>query len=49
MLKKLSMEEFVIGDENFHEGGAGFSSIQKNGKINVKKYFQLAVRSSIKT
>jgi len=24
---ELSMEEFVIGEENFHEGSAGFSSI----------------------
>ena len=23
----LSMEEFIMGVENFHEGGAGFSSI----------------------
>ena len=24
---ELSMEEFFIGEENFHEGGAGFLSI----------------------
>ena len=23
----LSMEEFVVGEKNFHEGSAGFSSI----------------------
>ena len=23
----LSIEKFVVGEENFHEGGAGFSSI----------------------
>ena len=23
----LSMEEFIMREENFHEGGAGFSSI----------------------
>ena len=23
----FSMEEFVMGGENFHEGGAGFSNI----------------------
>jgi len=23
----ISMEEFVMGGENFHEGGAGFSNI----------------------
>ena len=40
---KLSMEEFVLGEENFHEGGAGFSSIiLKNiEKIDMKKFFQL--------
>ena len=41
-------------EENFHEGGAGFSSIIKkknNVKINEKKlfFFYLEVRSSIKT
>ena len=25
---ELSMVEFVMGKENFHEGGAGFSSIK---------------------
>ena len=47
----LSMEEFVMGEENFHEGGAGFFSIflKNNEKINMKKFFQLKVRSSIKT
>ena len=25
----LSMEEFIMREENFHEGGAGFSSIIK--------------------
>ena len=41
-----------MGEENFHEGSAGFSSIIKkknNEKINMKKFFQLEVRSSIKT
>ena len=39
------------GEENFHEGGAGFLSIflKNNEKINMKKFFQLKVRSSIKT
>ena len=27
MLGELSIEEFVMGEENFHEGSAGFSSI----------------------
>ena len=30
--KDLSMEEFVMGEENFNEGGAGFSSIIKTKK-----------------
>ena len=25
--EELSVEEFVMGEENFHEGGAGFFSI----------------------
>ena len=29
MLGGLSLEEFVMGEENFHEGSAGFSSIIK--------------------
>ena len=27
MLGELSMDEFVMGEENFHEGSAGFSSL----------------------
>ena len=27
MFGELSMEDFVMGEENFHEGSAGFSSI----------------------
>ena len=36
-----------MGKENFHEGSAGFSStIKKNNeKINMKKFFQLEVRT----
>ena len=51
MLGELSIEEFVMGEENFHEGSAGFTSIIKknNEKINMKFFFQLEVRSSIKT
>ena len=44
MLRELSLEEFVMGEENFHEGSAGFTSIIKtknNEKINMKKFFQL--------
>ena len=53
MLGELSIEEFFMGEENFHEGSAGFSSIIKkkknNEKINMIKFFQLEARSSIKT
>ena len=52
MLGELSIEEFVMGEENFHEGSAGFTSIIKKKtmkKINMKKFFfQLEVSSSIK-
>ena len=46
----LSMEEFVMGEENFNEGGAGFSSIikKKQQKNKYEKFFQLKVRSRIK-
>ena len=27
MLGEFSIEEFVMGEENFHEGSAGFTSI----------------------
>ena len=29
MLGELSIEEFVMGEENFHEGSAGFSILKK--------------------
>ena len=32
----ISMEELFMGEENFNEGGAGFSSIEK---INMKSFF----------
>jgi len=37
----LSMEEFIMREKNFYEGGAGLSSIiyKNNGKINNKKCF----------
>ena len=46
-----SLEEYVMGEEKFNEGGAGFSSIitKNKEKTNMKKFFQLKVRSSIKT
>ena len=36
MLGELSLEEFVVGEDNFHEGSAEFSSIIKK-KIMKKK------------
>ena len=42
MLEELSIEEFDMGEENFHEGKAGFSSIilkKDNEKINMKSFF----------
>ena len=51
MWENLSLEEYVMGEDKFNEKGAGFSSItiKNNEKINMKKFFQLKVRSSIKT
>ena len=47
---EFSIEEFFMREGNFHEGSVGFSSIKKNNeKIDMKKFFQLKVRSSIKT
>ena len=46
----FSLEEFFMGEKKFHEGGTGFSlHYLKNNdeKINMKKFFQLEVRSSI--
>ena len=43
----ISMEKLFMREENFNEGSAGFSSIIL--KINMKKFFQLEVRSSIET
>ena len=40
-----------MGEEKFNEKGKGFSkiTIKKKEKINMKKFFQLKVRSSIET
>ena len=35
MLGELSIKEFVMGEENFYEGSAGFSSIIE--KKTIKK------------
>ena len=50
MWGKLSMEDFFIGEESFHEGGAGFSSIilKNNEKINMKKICQLKIGAALK-
>ena len=51
MLGELFLEEFVMGEEKFHEGRAGLSCIIKKTmkKINMKKFFQLKLRRNIKT
>ena len=38
MLGELSVEEFVMGEENFHEGSAGFTSITYKKKQWKNKY-----------
>ena len=40
-----------MGEENFHEESARFFSIIKknNEKVNMKRFFKLEVRNSIKT
>ena len=47
------LEEYFMGEEKFNEKDAGFSSItikkRNNENINMKKFFQLKVRRSIKT
>ena len=53
MQGEISIEEFVMGEENFPEGSAGFTSIsllkENNEKINMKNFFlQLEVKSIIK-
>ena len=44
------MEEFIVGEENIHAGGAVLSSIilKNNDKINMKK-IQLKARGIFKT
>ena len=48
----LSLEEYVMGEDEFNENDAEFYNItikKNNEKINMKKFFQLKVRSNIKT
>ena len=50
MWEDLSLEKYVMGEQKFNEKGAGFSKItKKNEKINMEKFFQLKVRSTIET
>ena len=51
MWEDLSSDKYVIGEEKFNEGGAGFSCIiiRKIMKNKYEKAFQLKVRNSIKT
>ena len=52
MWEDRSLKEYLMGEEKFNEKGAGFSSItikKNNENINMKRFFQLKVRSSIKT
>ena len=51
MWEDLSLEKYVMAEQKFNEKGAGFSeiTIKKNEKINMEKFFQLKVRSSIET
>ena len=52
MWEDLSLEKYVMGDQKFNEKGAGFSKItikENNEKINMEKFFQLKVKSSIET
>ena len=46
MWVKLSLEEFVMGEENFHEGSAGFSSIIK--KKTIKNKYEKVFSTEIK-
>ena len=50
MLGELSIEEFVMGKKSSMKGAQDFLALfKKKEKINMKRFFQLQVRSSIKT
>ena len=52
MWEDLSLEKYVMGEQKCNEKGAGFSIIaikKNNEKINMEKFFQLNVRSTIET
>ena len=49
MLWELSLEEFIMGEENFYEGSAGFSSIiKKKLKKNMKSFFNCKQGAELK-
>ena len=41
MREELSIEDFVMGKENIHEGGTGFfkAFLKSNENINMKSFF----------
>ena len=44
------MEKLLMGEENFNEGAQDFlTNLKKQWKNKYEKFFQLKVRSSIKT
>ena len=48
--KDFSMEEYAMGEENSNEGAQDFLALfNKKNEKNMKKFFLLKVRSSIKT
>ena len=51
MWEDLSLEKHVMGEQKFNEKGTGYSkiTIKNNEKINMEKFFQLKVKSSIET
>ena len=51
MWEDLSLEKYVMREQKFNEKGAEFSkiTIKNNEKINMEKFFQLKVKSSIET
>ena len=45
----LSMEEYIMREENFHEGVQDFLSLSKKNNEKINNFFQLEVMRSIKT
>ena len=46
MWEDISMEELLMGEEKFNEGGSGFSSIirKNNEKINMKTVLEKTMK-----